>query len=461
LNNVPVSITSKIKNLLGERDSYKRKTIKASLIVVGGDALMLLMRLGGNLLITRMLYPEAMGLMVVVTMVMIGLHLLSDAGVINAVVLFSKERGPEFLDTAWTMLVIRGFLVFLLCQFVAVPIAHFYDNEQLVTLIMVAGLGAVASGFASPQIMLCQRDIRMEMLTTLEVSSNFLGLIITLSWLHFYPTIWALVGHSVLIQILRSGLSFVLLDKHRPRFVYDKVSVSEIFNFGKWIVISSGVTFLAMQGDRIIVAKWLSIADVGVYGIAAGLYLVLETALGALNGKVLFPVFAEIKKSGKEAFIEKHRKAKILMLGFSAPIVLIFLLLGSFLVELLYDERYHGAGWMLQVLAIGGIFSVLSQSIGPVLLSHGDSKGHMLLQLLRVVLLASFMYVGGSVAGSQGLILGVALSHIFYYPALFLKVQKYGINSIRLDLFYFSIIAVVIGLAWIIMGPLIAISITI
>lgn len=448
MNTKSLDIVSKVKALIGEKDSYNRKALSASILVVGGDAMMLLLRLGGNILITRMLFPEAMGLMAVVTLVLVGLHLFSDAGILNAVVLYSKDRDRDFLDTAWTILIIRGFIVFCVCFLLSSSIADFYENEQLTKLLMVAGVTAIIGGFSSPQVMLYKRDIRMKKIMLLEVIASFCALAITLVWLYFKPTIWALVGHGIILSSVKVFLSYVLLDSYRVRFCYNRESALEIFNLGKWVLISSAATFFAMQGDKAIVAKWMSMSELGVYGVAAGFYLLLDTALGALNGKVLFPVFSEIKKSGKAYFVRQHRKAKVLMLVFSSPILLFFLLFGDLLVEFLYDDRYQAAGWMLQILALGGIFSVLSQSIGPVLISHGDSKGHMVLQLIKVVLLCLCMYLGGSFGGAQGLILGVALSNIFYYPALFFMVRGYGVNNILLDSVYVGALGIIVFVAW-------------
>lgn len=443
---------NKLRKIWFDKSSYERKALLASVTVVMGDILMLILRLGGNLIMTRLLYPEAFGLMAIVTMVLIGLHLISDAGVINAVILYGKDKGRRFVDTAWTILVIRGFVVSILCACLALPIAMFYDNDKLYELIIVAGLTAIISGFSSPQVMLSQRDIEVGRLTVLDLTSYAISLFITIIWLLLIPTIWALVANALIYQFLRACLSYVILKPYKPKFVYDPESVSLIFNFGKWILVSSAITFFSLQGDKVIMAKWMTASELGIYSVAAGFALILDTALSAINGKVLLPVFSEIKKNGRDFFVKQHRRAKRLMLMLSVPILLFFGVFGAWLIEVLYDDRYSEAGWMLQLLALGGIFNTLAQSIGPVMLAYGDSKGHMNLQIIKVGLLGVCTYFGGKYLGVTGLLVGLVVSHVLFYPALFFAVRKYKINTTAIDVTFALGLIVFISAIWFFTG---------
>ena len=62
-----------------------------------------LLRFIGNLVLARLLTPDAFGLMAVVSTLMLGLNLLSDIG--TGPTIIQSPRGAErvFLDTAWTM----------------------------------------------------------------------------------------------------------------------------------------------------------------------------------------------------------------------------------------------------------------------------------------------------------------------------------------------------------------------
>ena len=61
----------------------------------------------------------------------------------------------------------------------------------------------------------------------------------------------------------------ILLPGTRNRFHWDRSSADEMMSFGRWIFVSTLLTFLAMQADRLIFGKLITLTDLGVYGVAA------------------------------------------------------------------------------------------------------------------------------------------------------------------------------------------------
>ena len=66
------------------------------------------LRLVSNVILSRMLFPQAFGLMAIVRLVLNGLELLSDAGVAFSIIRDRRGDEPSFLNTAWTIQIIRG-----------------------------------------------------------------------------------------------------------------------------------------------------------------------------------------------------------------------------------------------------------------------------------------------------------------------------------------------------------------
>src|SRR5688572_8201645 len=71
----------------------------------------LLLRLFGNLLLTRLLTPEAFGLMAVVQAFVVALAHLSDVGISQSIVVHRRGDDPAFLNTVWTVQILRGILI--------------------------------------------------------------------------------------------------------------------------------------------------------------------------------------------------------------------------------------------------------------------------------------------------------------------------------------------------------------
>ena len=127
----------------------------------GGQAL----RFVGNLILTRYVAPEAFGIMVIVNTFLTGLALFSDIGIGASVI--QNKRGDEsaFLNTAWTLAVIRGIAIALVASLCAWPAAWFYDQPALLALLPVAALNVVAYGAASMRLVVANRRLQLGRLT--------------------------------------------------------------------------------------------------------------------------------------------------------------------------------------------------------------------------------------------------------------------------------------------------------
>ena len=116
-------------------------------------------RLASSLVVTRLLAPDAFGMMALVVVFLIGVELLSDVGLRGSVIHHERGDCPDFLDTVWTIQVIRGFALWLVCVAIAYPVSIFYQTPELAQLLPVAALTAVIRGFASTHIYTVNRHL--------------------------------------------------------------------------------------------------------------------------------------------------------------------------------------------------------------------------------------------------------------------------------------------------------------
>ena len=106
---IDVSASASLRNRALKAGSWNLVSLVASQV----------MRLGGNLIMARLLLPEMFGVMVIATTVSVLLHLLSDVGLRQNIIQSHRGDDPEFLNTAWTVQIIRGFVLFALTLLLA------------------------------------------------------------------------------------------------------------------------------------------------------------------------------------------------------------------------------------------------------------------------------------------------------------------------------------------------------
>ncbi|MFM7426953.1 MAG: oligosaccharide flippase family protein, partial [Elainella sp.] len=394
----------------------EHRAIRGSVWTLAGYGLSQVFRLGGNLVLTRLLTPEAFGLMALVQTFLIGLQMFSDFGILPNIIQSERGEDPKFLNTAWTIQAIRGGVLWLGACLLAWPVAQFYREPMLMQLLPIAGLTVLLTGFNSTKLATANRRLAMRQLTLLELITNLVALLVMIGLALLYRSVWALVIGSLIGSLLK------LLASHRlsgesNRFAWDDQAAAEIRKFGRWIFLSTIVGFFALQSDRLVLGRLLDVGFLGVYTIALTLSGVVEQVVDQVNSKVLFPTYAELIRERPTALYHSLRRARSILLGLSCGCAILFVLAGQPLIDLLYDQRYAQAGWMLRVLSIGFLGRVLCITYGDVLMARGLTFQVMALTIIHTLFQFGAMLIGYAFGGYIGVIVGLAVTDWLSYIA--------------------------------------------
>ena len=148
--------------------SVKQLAVRGAVWTIASYGLSQVLRLGSNLILTRLLVPEMFGLMSLVYVFITALHLFSDLGIGTSLIQNKRGEEPDFLNTAWTLQVCRGVILWFCTLFLAWPIAHLYQQPQFLWLLPVVGLGTVISGFNSTSVFTLNRNMAFGQLAILS-----------------------------------------------------------------------------------------------------------------------------------------------------------------------------------------------------------------------------------------------------------------------------------------------------
>ncbi len=425
-------------------DGLKRRVVNASVWTIGGHAYDRLTHFASNLILTRILFPEAFGLMAIVNAVVQGIGLLSDVGIGASIVQNPRGEEREFQRTAWTLQVARGVLLFVVAAAGAWPAARLYDEPMLSSLIPVAALGSLVAGFHSPALFLWRRRLELHKLVSLEACASTLNVVTTVALAWWWQSVWALAVGGLAGTSLKLLVGHLSGAAHPMRFHWDAQASRSIYRFGRWIFLATALGYFTNQGDRLILGAMVSMADLGQYAIASLILNAIVQTYHLLARKVLFPLYVEVgQESGPEL---RHRAGRIRMalMALMLPPLWALAVFGQPVIDLLYDERYAGAGWMLEWLAAGAVFLVVG-AIGPIQLARGESWINLLATGLRSAVLLVGMLIGGRIAGTPGLVAAVALSYVVHYPLQVWIARRYEVWHPALDGIGILVTLLVIG----------------
>lgn len=400
-----------------------------TLIGYGGSQFI---RFGSNIILTRLLVREYFGLMVLINTLMIGLQMFSDLGIGQSIIQNKRGEDPVFLNTVWTIQVMRGFALWLFACIVAYPFAKFYGEPQLAWLIPISSLTAIIAGFNSTALFTSNRHLELGKLTILEIIIQIVNIIVMVSWALVSPSVWALIAGGLTGSLTKMIGSHIWLDSISHRFTWEPEAVKSLLKFGKWIFISTLMGFFLNHADRLILGKFLTLGDLGVYSIASYMAKFVQQIYQRIKQKVLFPIYSKLNHLPSKALRSRVTKVKLTFIVILLPPLCCLTIFGPDIVRFLYPPEFYDAGWMLQILAAGLIVQISSE-IGPFYLAYGNSFLMMQILAIRTVLLLGGMIIGAMIADKVGLIVGIAASNLLLYPFQVWIYRRYSLWIAQLD----------------------------
>ncbi|HEX4049390.1 MAG TPA: oligosaccharide flippase family protein [Steroidobacteraceae bacterium] len=415
-------------------NSLRFRAIRAGFWTICGYGANQVLRLGGNLLLTRLLFPEAFGLMALVMSVMVGLSMFLDVGVEASIIQNKRGHEESFINAAWTVQVVQGAMIWLALCILGKPAALFYKAPMLAQLLPVAGLAALIGGFGSTRMPLAARNLALKRRVLIEVASYALGLVCMVIWAWITRSIWSLVGGNLIGALAKTVASHYALPGVRNRWTYEKSVFREIFGFGQWVLLSSAITYIAGEGNKLLVGAFLGVKVLAFFTLASTFSGLFWQVAFQLNSYVLFPAYSEIVRTRPQALRSAATRIRLMLLAPAWLVSLVFVFFGDRFMHLLYDQRYVMSGSILQMLSLGQLIGILGGSYVGLLWARGLVSTSTALLVVQVAIQILGMVLGNHFWGPAGVIVSTAAVGWLIYPVSAFVYFRLGLWEPRLDL---------------------------
>lgn len=426
--------------------SLKRRVVHASVWSLGGYATILVIRLGSNLVMTRLLLPSMFGLMAIASIVIVGLALFTDLGLRQNIVQSRRGDDPAFLDTVWVVGIIRGVLLWLLAlgaclllalavRFGFIPKGSVYADPLLLYVIPVVSFSTVINGFRSTKLSEASRNLLLDRITLNNIVAQLAGLLCMLVWVIFDRSIWALVAGTLTLALTRVILSHVWLPGSPNRWHWDPSAFREIFTFGKWIFLSSILGFITINADRLVLGGTVDSTVLGVYAIAYTMYSSVEQIFSRIITQVSYPALSSIVRERPSDLKAISYRFHALIASFAYFCAGALMVSGHAIISVLYDLRYAEAGWMLQVLAVA-LLTVPFQIVTQSFMALGMPQLFSRIVGIRLIAVFIAMPTGIHFFGLPGALAGYVLGQFIALSALISYSIKFKLFDFRKELLF-------------------------
>jgi O-antigen/teichoic acid export membrane protein len=357
-----------------------------------------------SVVLARLLTPDIFGVMALAMVVVRAIETYTRPGVAQALIA-SKQDFEKARNTAFTMLVARGFLQAALLAAVAPWIGDFYESPQLPLMLQVLAGVFILTGFRNINTIARQRELEFRSLTYLTQVSNITGTIATIAVAWWLRSVWALVVGQLISAILRSVLSYVFVPG-RPRFEFDREIARDLARYGKFITGSSILLFTATEIDSAVIGKVLGHAELGYYAVAFAIVQISTTQLAKVAAGIMMPAYSKLQ-SDIPALRNAYLRTLELVMFAVLPASLGLVLLAEPLVRVVYGEKWLLAAVPLQLLAVFGLFRSMAAFTGYLFEGIGQPKVAFTMAGVRLALLLPLIVPAAMYYGLAGVAITV------------------------------------------------------
>ncbi len=369
-------------------------------------------------ILARLLSPSQIGLFAICSLVLSFTEIITETG-INTFLIQQKDKADDYINTAWVVSILRGFLIGAGMLIAAPFIATFFDAENSYTLLLLTSIIPIIRGFINPSIIKLIGELQFQKEFYYRSVLFFSESLITIVLAYLLKGPEAIVWGLIIGACLDVVISFAIV-KPIPRFSFDQLQFRTIIHSGKWLTLAGIFNYAYHHGDDIIVGKILGAGSLGLYDYAYKISMLPITEVGDVVTRVTFPVYTKIaddKPRLQRAFLKTLLLTSVLVI----PVGAIFFLFPNQLVLLFLGSQWLQAADVLRVLAVFGILRAISFTTSSVFLSCGRQDILTLITGISFIgmlvsiypLMQSFGLIGAAWAAVIGTVIALPVMWFF------------------------------------------------
>ena len=353
-----------------------------------------------QLILARLLAPEAFGMVATVTMVVNFADMFADAGFQKYLVQHSFRDKEELHANAnvafWTNFGVSVVLWCLIAVFND-PVAAFVGNPSLGFPLAVACLSLPLTSFSSIQMALFHRSLDFKSLMPVRLASTLLnfGSTLVLAFMGF--GYWSLIVGTLAANVV-NAVGLTLLSEWKPRPFYSLDLLKAMFSFSGWTLLESFTIWLSTWAGTFIVGHFLGATELGYYKtpitFVSGCFGIITNA----TTPILFSSLSRLQFD-REEYVAYLRRFQFVVALFLVPLSAGIFIFRESLVALLLGDQWGASTLMFGLYGlVQGPMILLSYYSSEMYRSLGKPRVSTVVQVVFLVLMTPLM----TVAAMQG-----------------------------------------------------------
>ena len=413
------------------------KAISGCTWTIAGYGASQLLNLASTLILARMLVPQAFGLVALVNVFLSGLEMLSDLGIGMDVIQHPRGDDPVFINTAFLIQAGRGIILWAIAAALAYPFARFYHQPAVIALLIVGSFSVLLRGLTSGSIWGLTRHVQLAKYNYLTTATNLLGFLVSLTWAVLSPTAWALVVGRVAATVALVIMSHWIAE-YPVSMEWDSKAAKDILAFGSGIVLATGTYFLSGEAERLVVGRFVTLAELGCFALALSISSAAAKGLQQIVSQVFFPMMSDSLREGREVAIRHFKTIRHFLCAVSACLAIGFIAGSQWFVSIVLGPKYEMAGWMLQLLGVRAALELFTLVPVSMLFALGTSKYGAIGNIVKLIFLGVGLTIAFGRFGFHQALWVLMLAPLATYIPFLVGLQRHCRAVIRTELASFG-----------------------
>lgn len=417
-----------------------------------------------NMILARILAPEAFGVVATVTMITSFADMFTDAGFQKYLIQHEFKNEDEKFTYA-NIAFITNFIVSILLWGIIIlmrhEIARLVGNPGLGNVIAIASFQLILTSFSSIQMALFRRNLDFKSLFAVRLLSVCVPFVITLPLGLLGFSYWSIIIGNIFTH-LSNAVILTVKSKWKPKKSCDYKILKKMLSFSIWTLIESISIWLTTWVDTFIIGSLLSQYYLGLYKTSTSMVNALMAIITSSTTTVLFSTLSRLQNDDSKfnyVFLKFQRLVSILIF----PLGIGVYLYRDLATQIILGNQWKEASEIIGVWALtSSIMIVFGYYSSEVYRAKGRPKLSFIAQILHLIFLVpaciissrygfwTLIYTRSWIRMQFVIVHLIIMNFIIGIPVVKIieNVLPTGISSIAMGLFGYYLQNLNSGLMW-------------
>lgn len=334
-----------------------------------------------SIVLARIISPAEFGLVGIILVFILISDIIINSGFSQALIQ-KKNRNNTDLSTVFYFNIVIGIVLYILLFALSPSISSYYHKPELEGILKMLSIVVMIKPLYLVQMTILSIKLNFKLRTKINLISALISGVVAIVLANKGFGVYSLVWQQIINNSLIVLLSFVFI-RWFPALVFSLDSLVSLFGFGSKLLIAGLVRSIVDNGYAILIGRYLSIKDVGLYTQGRNIPDLISMNLFTILQNVFFPVMSSLQND-RESLIKFYHRGIEGVAFIIIPVMVGLMLISEPFVRYFLSAQWEGAIIVMQWIALSRLIIPISALNCSLINAVGRSDAYLRIDLAKL-----------------------------------------------------------------------------